>query len=292
MKKLYGFFIVFMLIFFSSCNPKVTTTISKSYTPLDYKQDVVVIGLNQSAPKNSEVLGQVKIGDTGFSKKCSYDIVVDKAKLEARKVGGNAIKIVKHIPPSMMGSSCHRITANILKVGNVDSLVLEEQEEELLDIDHAIFYVYRPSGPGFLVSYDLHLGDKVICRVKNNYKQKIRIYNDGLNSIWAKTESKAEVPIKVEIGKEYYIRCGIKMGAIVGRPSIDLVDKATGKNEYQSITGKDMTKDVIIRTNGDRVECEILEEDDEMVYFNIEMNGNIVKTQIEKEKIEKIEYAE
>lgn len=292
MKKLHLVSLILIAGVISSCNPKISTSISKSYPALDYKKEVMVIGITESVPENSEVIGQVKIGDTGFSTKCSYEIVIDKAKLEARKAGGNAIKLIEHKPPSAMGSSCHRITADILKVEYIENLVLEEKKDELLDIDHAIFYVYRPSASGFLVSYDLHLGDTTICRVKNNYRTKIKIYKDGLNSIWAKTESKAEIPINVKIGKEYYVRCGISMGAFVGRPSIELVDKSIGENEYHSIKSEIDSKDVIIRTNGEHIACEVIKEDEKTVYFTMTRNGNTIKTQLDKNQIEKIEYAE
>ena len=292
MKKLNGLLILTMLIALTSCNPKISTSLSKSYPPLDYKQEVVVIGIDKPEPVGSELLGQVKISDTGFSTKCGYDIVIDKAKLEARKAGGNAIKIIEHKPPTALGSSCHRITAKILKVENIENLVLKEAVEVLLDIDHAIFYVYRPSGAGFLVSYDLHLGDTVICRVKNNYKTKIKIYKDGLNSIWAKTESKTEIPINVKIGKEYYVRCGISMGAFVGRPTIELVDKSIGENEFYSIKGESDFKDIIFTTNGNKIECKIIREDNNIIYLNMIRNGKEIETFINKDKIEKIEYAE
>ncbi|MGQ1891794.1 hypothetical protein ACT29H_15240 [Thermophagus sp. OGC60D27] len=238
MKKSYVLLIISALILFSSCNPKISTSISRSYPPIDYKQDILVIGLDQSEPDNSEVLGQVKIGDTGFSSKCSYDIVIDKAKLEARKVGGNAIKIIKHRPPSALGSTCHRITAKILKVENIENYTSKDEEEDLLDVDYAIINVYRYSGVGALISYDLFLGDSVICRVRNNFKTTIHIKKEGLNSLWAKTEGKTEVPIDVKMGKTYYVRCGIKMGAIVGRPKLELVDSKTGKLEFESFKAK------------------------------------------------------
>lgn len=234
MKKIRGLFIVCALILFSSCNPKVFTSISRSYPPLDYMQDVVVIGLDQAEPDDAEVLGQVKIGDTGFTTNCDYDIVIDKAKLEARKAGGNAIKIIQHELPNAMGSTCHRITALILKVDNIEDYTPVE-EEVLSDVDYAILNVYRYGGTGALVGYDLYLGDSVICRVKNNFKTTIHITKDGLNTLWAKTESKSEVPIDVEIGKSYYLRCGITMGFFVGHPKLELIDSRTGKAEFESL---------------------------------------------------------
>ena len=230
--------IVIAMIIFNSCNPKISTSISKSYPPLDYRQEVVVIGLEQSEPDSTEVFGQVKIGDTGFSTNCTYDIVIDKAKLEARKAGGNAIKIIKHRPPTALGNSCHRITAMILKVKNIENYTPQVEEEVLLDVDYAILNIYRYGGAGALISYDLYLGDSVICRVKNNFKTTIHIKKDGLNTLWARTEAKSEVPVDIKLGKTYYLRSGITMGAFVGRPKLELIDSKTGKAEFESFKAK------------------------------------------------------
>jgi len=238
MKKIHGFLIITTLILLSSCNPKITTSISKSYPPIDYKQEIVVIGLDESEPDSSEVLGQVKIGDTGFSTNCGYGIVIEKAKLSARKAGGNAIKIIEHRLPNPMGSSCHRITAKILKVENIANYTAKEEEEVLLDVDYAILNVYRYRGTGALLNYDLYLGDSVICRVQNNFKTTINIKKDGLNSLWAKTEAKSEVPINVKMGKTYYLRCGVTMGAFVGHPKLELIDSKKGKAEFESFKAK------------------------------------------------------
>jgi len=237
MKKIHGLLFISVLILFSSCGPRISTSISRTYPPLDYRQEVVVIGLEQTEPDDAEILGQVKIGDTGFSTECSYEIVIDKAKLEARKAGGNAIKIIKHKPPTM-GSTCHRITAKILKVENIENFAPKVEEEVLSDVDYAILNVYRYSGPGALVGYDLYLGDSIICRVKNNFKTTIHIKKDGLNTLWASTEAKLEVPIDIKMGKTYYLRCGITMGAFVGHPKLELIDGKTGKAEFESFKAK------------------------------------------------------
>ena len=226
------------LILLYSCNPKVSTKVTRSLPPLDYKQEVVVIGLNQAEPEDAEVLGTVRIGETGFTTKCSYDIVIDKAKLEARKAGGNAIKVIKHNPPSAFGSSCHKITATILHIENIENYAPKEEEETLLDVDYAILNVYRYGGAGSMVGYDLYLGDSVICRVRNNFKTTLHITKEGLNTLWAKTEAKSEVPINVKKGRTYYLRCGISMGAFVGHPKLELMDNREGKLEFESFKVK------------------------------------------------------
>lgn len=238
MKKLNGFFILIIVIAFNSCSPKITTSLIKKYPALDYQQEVIVIGIEQQVPDSSEVIGQVRIGDSGLSTNCGYDMVIDKAKLEARNAGGNAIKITEHTPPSMMGSSCHRIKANILKVKNIESLRVKEEEEILENVDYAILNVYRYSGTGAFINYDLHLSDSVICRIKNNYKTTLHLKKDGLNTLWAQTESKSEVPVDLIHGKQYYLRCAVTMGAFVGRPKLELVDRITGKIEFESLKAK------------------------------------------------------
>jgi len=107
-----------------------------------------------------------------------------------------------------------------------------------LNVDYAILNVYRYSGVGAFVGYDLYLNDSVICRVKNNFKTTIHIRKDGLSTLWAKTESKTQVPIDLKPGKEYFLRCGMTMGVFVGHPSLDLVDRKTGKAEFESFKAK------------------------------------------------------
>lgn len=92
------------------------TSLAKTYPPIDYREEIRVIDLDKPIPDNAEQLGEVKIGDSGFTAKCHYDLVIETAKMEARKAGGNVIKITEHKLPTVMGSTCHRISVLILKV--------------------------------------------------------------------------------------------------------------------------------------------------------------------------------
>jgi hypothetical protein len=201
-------------------------------------QKVFVFALNEEIPTNSENLGSVKVTDNGFSIKCGFSEVIEKAKIEARKVGGNGIKIVDHTPPSAMGSSCHKIKAIILRIDDTEDLQFNEEPKINPDIDYAIINVYRYGGMGSLISYDLLLGDSVLCRVRNNFKKEIHVKKDGRNTLWARTESKAEVPINIEIGKTYYLKCAVTTGIMVGRPKLQLLDNEYGKIEYESFNAK------------------------------------------------------
>jgi hypothetical protein len=289
--KRNSFFLIGYILILSSCAPKISTTISKNYPVLDYRDEVRVLGLQDPVPTNSEELGVVKIGDNGFSTHCGWDDVIDIAIIEARKAGGNAIKITEHIPPSVMGSSCHRITAKILKVEDFDNLPTAGiGDSPLLNADYALLHVYRHNGFGALVSYDLHLGDTVICRVSNKWKKSIKIRKDGLNTLWAKTEAKEELPIDIKLGNEYYIRCSVTMGVLVGRPKLELIDNQTGKFENQSMKlSKSYNRDLIIMHDGREIECTINNEDSENVYITIFKNDKEIKTQMKKTQIKNIQ---
>lgn len=225
---------LFALLFLVGCAPKIRTNIAQKYPPLDFHEEVWVIPNDTIGKNETEVLGTVKVGDAGMTTNCSYTVVMEKAKEEARKSGGNAIRVIEHKTPDFM-SSCHRITAEVLRItaSQIAGLKGSEMEVDSL-IDHAVLYVYRTGGPGALVSYNLSMGDSVICRVTNKFRQKIEIRNEGTYELWAKTESKASVPIEFKKGRTYYLRCGIGMGVLVGRPTLDLVDRRSGQAEYMS----------------------------------------------------------
>ncbi len=149
-------------IFLIACSPKVRTKLTENLAPLDYKTEVEVIEINQPIPTSAKIIGTIKIGDSGFSVNCNYKSVLEKAKNEARKAGGEAIKITKHAFPNAMGSTCHRITANILKISDPQDLtVLRAQDEIVIDStwNYAKIFIYRPPGLGSLIGYDVYLGN-------------------------------------------------------------------------------------------------------------------------------------
>jgi hypothetical protein len=103
----------------------------------------------------------------------------------------------------------------------------------------ALFHIYRSGSiAGSAIGYDLYFDNEFVYRVTNKSKITIRIVSEGIHTLWAETESKTELPIEVKFGNEYYIKCGIGMGVLVGRPKLDLVHNETGWNEYSKIKTK------------------------------------------------------
>lgn len=267
---------------------KVKTQIKKSYEVLDYRQEVVFFSLTENLPDSSETLGLVKLGDTGFSIKCGLDEAIRVAKLEARKVGGNAIKILEHKPPTVMGSTCDRIIAQIAVIKNPEKYLSQKQslsvDSSLVKSGEAIIHVYRPSGPGALISYDLRISDTTLCRVGNNWRGSFKTTRLGTQVIWAKTEARKEFTVNIEAGKEYYVRCGVTMGIAVGQPSVTLMSNEAGEMAFNNFKPT-YKEDKILLNDGRVIDCLITKEDESTVYFSMKRGENVVQTSISKEKV-------
>ena len=112
----------------------------------------------------------------------------------------------------------------------------KSQESSELQDDCALLHIYRKSSmAGAAISYDLYMGDEKIFRAKNKSKTTIKITKEELITLKAKTEKTVEIALDIELGKEYYVRCGMKMGVLVGRPDMKIVDNDTGKAEFGKI---------------------------------------------------------
>ena len=120
--------------------------------------------------------------------------------------------------------------------GNTSGVV---NSPNLLQDDCALLHIYRSgSMMGAAIGYDLYLGNEMIFRVKNKSKTTIEVTREGRYILSAKTETRTEVPIDIQFGHEYYVRCGLKMGALVGRPDIEIVGSRTVKPEFDKIPAK------------------------------------------------------
>ncbi|MFB6318314.1 hypothetical protein [Saccharicrinis sp. FJH54] len=224
-----------LLLVIVSCSPSVSTKISSEYAPLKYDEDVVVLGLKDTVPEDAVEIGTVKIGDSGFTTNCDYQTVMNEAIIEARKAGGNILKLDKHLPPSEMGTTCHRITARILRTDNLEQLKADISPESEINCDYAIINIYRYRSSTFPVDYDLYLDESLLCSVTNNFCQSVIVRKEGNLILSARTETKTELPISIEFGRTYFLKCGLTSGIMVGRPKLELVDIQTGWTEFNSI---------------------------------------------------------
>lgn len=108
------FFALFCFVL-TSCGPAVNTQILVKKTPLNYEEQITVFETYEEVTEPATLIAHAFVGDSGFSVNCKYDVVLAKAMDEARKAGGNAIKITEHKTPDIL-SSCHRIKYDILYI--------------------------------------------------------------------------------------------------------------------------------------------------------------------------------
>lgn len=123
---------LFVILLATSCGHKVTSNLFNQQTPLAPSAKVTIIPLDGKVPSDAKKLGHVKLGDSGFSVNCGFEIAIEKAKREARKAGGNIIHITKHKRPTLW-SSCHAIEADIYTSATVKEEIDngEYQEKEI-----------------------------------------------------------------------------------------------------------------------------------------------------------------
>lgn len=239
MKKFY--FLIISLVFLG-CSTSISTKLTNSsYQNLESNIQVLVIEKNDTLPDESEFIGDIKVGDTGFTVNCGYDKVLEDVTNAAKKSGANIVQIVEVKQPTTFGSSCYRITAKMYRNLNSELLLNHNESNKLKnksrlpeDADYAVIHFYRPkSGLGALLGYKIKtINDSVIGRLRNGEKFVFKTNKFGLQKFYASIETKEEIEINVEKGQEYFVKCGIKMGVAAGRPEINLVENYIGIKEF------------------------------------------------------------
>lgn len=102
---------------------------------------------------------------------------------------------------------------------------------------YALIHLYRPGKmAGFAIGYDVRANDTVVYRARNSSRGDLRRTQAGPFQLSAKTEAREEMVLTVEPGREYYVRCTIGMGALVGRPHLMQVSAAEGRRELAGIS--------------------------------------------------------
>jgi len=98
--------------------------------------------------------------------------------------------------------------------------------------DKGLVYVYRPNSiMGGAIHYDVHAAnDEVVCDlIRNGYC--FYYAKPGELELWGKTESKSTITVDVKAGQEHFVKGGISMGFLVGRPNFTAVDNKTALEE-------------------------------------------------------------
>jgi hypothetical protein len=72
-------------------------------------------------PPECREVGDVFIGDTGWSYQCGWDRVRELVREEACVFGADAAQIISHYGPDFFGSSCHEVRARFVQCGDQEA---------------------------------------------------------------------------------------------------------------------------------------------------------------------------
>jgi len=239
MKRLFFLLTILLL---SSCSTSISTKLkTANYQKLSDDIEVVVLENTEALPENSEFIGDVKIGDSGFTTDCGYNQVLTDVTTTARNAGANIIQIIQLKKPSVLGSTCYRMKAKIYRNVNAASLAdllelrrIKNKSRLPEDADYAILHFYRPrSSAGSLLGYKIKdENDSIVGRLRNGEKFIYKTKKFGKQTLYGTLETKEQVQINIEKGKEYFVRCSVNMGVVFGRPEINLIENYMGIKEF------------------------------------------------------------
>jgi len=170
MKKSLMFLSVLFLL--SSCTPRITTSIIKMEKPLSKSSPVAVFDKNDTLPVITKKLGVTRVNDNLSTAQFDYNSVIEIAKLEARKSGGNAIKIIKHQIPQLLNNG-HEVHAEILKIDSnyVVKRLNQKSGESYMKIPYSHLRFALNGG------YAYNLGKDPLT-----YDTRIQTYNNRIKS--------------------------------------------------------------------------------------------------------------
>ena len=143
MRRLLSLFLALSAISCAS-KMKLRGEAVQQFTPLHNNDAVVVIEEYKKIPDSipTKTIGEFHLKDGGLTVDCSYEHVLDLAKNEARKFGGNAIKITEHKLPNAL-STCHQLKFKILKMDDIFPF----QEMFIWSSEHSLDWKYFKGAP-------------------------------------------------------------------------------------------------------------------------------------------------
>ena len=147
MKQTYLFLLALLL---ASCSPRVVTDMLTNEWPATKPDSVYVFHKNDHIPTGSQEIGKVKVVDTGFSLKGSFNQVMQKAINATAEKGGNGLVITEHRWPDGR-STIHRIWGTMLHIPESafaesetpDTIEYSALKQILTEDEYAEFMEYR-----------------------------------------------------------------------------------------------------------------------------------------------------
>lgn len=244
------------IIVLCACSLPHEVIIDGSRKPLDNTAEVAVLDIKQPMPDSSKLLATLRYTEDISNPSHSYKQLIQTAQQEARKVGGNLIKVT-----DLQVTGAYVLCVSVFhrdNINDIDSRLLAIQDSLHRQKfgagkpTYAILYAYRlNSGAGALIGYNVAVNDKVVGRAQNNSCFEVKLYQEGPTNIVAQNESAAVLTIDVKFGEEYYLNCAVTEGIVIGEPVLRIVPNWQGNIEYKKLKEYQDNKPKLIQNNSD-----------------------------------------
>jgi len=123
-----------------------------------------------------------------------------------------------------------------------------QAESVAVPSDKSLVYIYRPNKfTGSGITYYVYADEKIATKLYNGGYFPY-ISEPGNVKFWAKTESKSSVQLELKPGNTYYLKGGVQMGVMVGRPNLERIPENVALSEIEQsklIPDKDWAKEKI-----------------------------------------------
>jgi len=126
----------------------------------------------------------------------------------------------------------HSVAAIILStaIGCAPTLGDAYKKVESVPSTKALIYIYRPSGMGGAVYYDVKANGKVVTTLYSGSYYPY-IADPGEIEFSAKTEASDEVTIDAKANQTYFLRGSVGLGFFVGHPHLTVVPAEEAEKE-------------------------------------------------------------
>ncbi|TPN84037.1 hypothetical protein [Aquimarina algicola] len=122
MRKRTKALIFIAVIGVASCSPRISSNFANPQPELSIDEKVAFLDVEHKLPNNTIKIGDLRFQDSGFSTNCSFNSLMNRARVISRKNGANIIKVIEKKKPDLW-SSCYRLKIELHKFnGDVSSL--------------------------------------------------------------------------------------------------------------------------------------------------------------------------
>ncbi len=151
----------------AGCAPAVTyVPLKPAGPPKDLAERIDVFVDDREIPEGVSVVGEVRVGDTGFSTGCDLNSVIALVKDKARAAGADAVYLARVVEPDFT-STCYRVTARLLKYGEAPTAIATRRRVQAVDVP------WRRAEPAPTAILQIHAGNLNVSANSDRFQRAI-----------------------------------------------------------------------------------------------------------------------